>query len=234
MEIEKYDSSNQSTGKMTKDATETRLLSERNSDSNVHSLVDFLDSVTRGSWGGGYVEGLGYVDYGDFVLSDEESEYGSDMLTFIHGSSYNEDDFEAYCASMFSYMNSSNDTENSGDTGNNTNTPSGSKMYYDEHSYGGTEFKIDVKRCIILNSVVYYFYLTTNTAKNINNIKCIVREGITETEKNLLSKNGGSVKYDKYPIGNCAFHLNNGIMNWSISLEIIYDYTKHISFDNLI
>ena len=230
MKIEKYDASTQVMGKVTRDNFETRLLATSYSSDNEYTLIEFTKKLVNGTWTGGYVQGLGWVGANDFVRSSEESEYGSDMITFVHGSSINGDDFENSIASMFSFMNppyTSEDGEddNNSNSGNNVNNPSDSKMEYSSKDFTWQDFRITVKTCIMFDCAMFYFYLSySGIAHNGLKIDCVATNQETDEQtKNLFSENRtGYVNYNQQAIGNCALHMNNGRLDSSINL-VIYD-----------
>ncbi len=244
MEIEKYNASSLTRGKMTNDSFETHMLSEDYSDNNkTYTIAEFVEMLSKGTWKGGNVDGLGHVREGEFVKSSEESEYGSDMLTFVHGSSVNGDNLEEYMSSIFSFMNppySNGDPDignGGGDSGNEGDTdtpdnPTNSKMFYRHSSYEAYGYRIDVQTCIMFDCAMLYFYLTyKGIAKKGMKIECIANgPSGSMSDRILFTENSnGYVNYQEHPIGNCALHLYNGAMDWSVSMSIRNDHT-HTTF----
>lgn len=243
MKIRKYDNSSKLIGKLTRSLEEEKLMSYEPDGEKVYTLVEFLTLLEKGEWEGGKVQGLGYVRKGEFVKSSETSEYGSDMITFVHGSSINGDNIEEKFASIFSFIKPPYDnkdpdlgkeeggTDASGDShGNSGNSDSGSSKpnpSYKSVSYCCKQFQrncidIQVDCCVMYDCVLCYFYLTYNGYINddltISYVYALNNKSYLQ--ENILYHKKGAINFNHEPIGNIAFNLKNGVLDASLMLKI--------------
>lgn len=82
----------------------------KGTESNPYTLNEFLSAMQNGTWTGGYVKNLGYIEAGEYSKSsdDVEEDYGSeyvdDITRYVHNP-HSSFDLDAYFGSIFSFMN---------------------------------------------------------------------------------------------------------------------------------
>lgn len=239
MEIKKYDTLSKNIGNVTRSQNESMLLSANYSDDTTYTIAEFVKMLENDTWKGGNVEGMGYVSANEFVKASEDSEYGSDMIKFIHGSSINGDNLEDYLASVFSFMNPPYDNQdpnmghegdgNSGNTGtggnnNNKKNESQTSMSCSEREFVFGDMKIRVVTCVMFDCAMFYFYLTCKGgAVSGTKITCKVvdKKTLKDNVRNIFEEtNTGYVNYENRMIGTCAIHLNNGHVDCEVQMIV--------------
>lgn len=167
MTIKKYELSDAISEQSLQSSTESHaMMAQASGNEPITSFFDFIHQLTEGSWEGGRVNGLGYVDKNEFEKTNEpgdhpEDLYYSGLITrFVHSSDF---DLEAHLSTMYSMMYvptvpSSSSNPNNGNGNNSSTGQNDLRHYLDSITF--ENIILDYEVVIIGSYVVATFYMT--------------------------------------------------------------------------
>ena len=185
MTIKKYELSDAVSEQSLKSSTESlAMMAQDSGGGTITPFFEFIYQLYMGSWEGGKVNGLGYIEKNEFEKTEEPGEYDNDLYysglitRFVHSSEF---DLEAQLSKMYSMMyvatipSSSSEAE-SGNNGNeNNNSSTSSDFRYIKDTIDFENVKVDYEIVISGLYVVAKFSLTKDFANPCGIlIKCVV------------------------------------------------------------